>query len=391
MSDMSGQGDAAGQAGGGPGQGQGGWSVPGDPQPGYGPLPQFGQAYPQQPVPQQQFPQQPWPQQPYGGQPFYGQQPGQPPIQDQPPYDRPPYGQPPYGQSQPQWGAAPGRVKGGGASSRRTAILASVAGVVVLAVIAAAVLVLGHSGGGSAVADSGTVSPSALAASASTAAGVPAASSTSAAGGALSTCSPAQSISDERVGYQPCGTAARDVGVPTFDSVAAHKKYTVTIKTSRGTIVFTANGDAAPYTVYSFVYLVQKAYFDNTPCHRLTTASIYVLQCGDPSGSGSGGPGYQFQDEDLASLGSTGSDGAVTYHAGVVAMANDGPGTDGSQFFLVYKDSPIPPQYTPFGTITQGMSVLTQTAAAGADDSFGAGDGAPKESVQVESVTVAAL
>jgi len=259
----------------------------------------------------------------------------------------------------------------------------------VTAVIAVALLVAVRSGGGSIDEGSGTVSPAAVAPSASSAAGVPAASTS--AGAALSSCSPAQSISDEPVGYQPCGTAVRDVGVPTFDSAAAHKKYTATIKTNRGTIVFTADGSAAPYTVYSFVYLVQKAYFNDTPCHRLTTASIYVLQCGDPSGSGEGGPGYQFQDENLASLGPAGSDGAATYHAGVVAMANDGPDTNGSQFFFVYKDSPIPPDFTPFGTVTQGMSVLTQIAAAGTDDSFSAGDGAPKESVQVQSVTVTAL
>lgn len=159
-------------------------------------------------------------------------------------------------------------------------------------------------------------------------------------------------------------------------------------KTNRGDIEFTADGKAAPYTVYSFVYLVNKQYFTTTPCHRLTTAGIYVLQCGDPSGTGSGGPGYQFQDENLASLGTPDATGAVTYKAGTVAMANAGPGTNGSQFFLVYKDSPIPPAYTPFGTITEGLDVLQQIAQAGTDDSNSAGDGVPKESVQIESVTV---
>jgi peptidyl-prolyl cis-trans isomerase B (cyclophilin B) len=204
----------------------------------------------------------------------------------------------------------------------------------------------------------------------------------------LPSCDPAASTSDETVGYRPCGTAARDVGVPTYDTVAAHRTYTVTIKTNHGDIVFTANGSAAPYTVYSFVYLVQKQYFDNTPCHRLVTAGIFVLQCGDPSGTGSGGPGYAFQDENLASLGTVGSGGTVTYKAGTVAMANAGPDTNGSQFFLVYKDSPISRAYTPFGTITQGLGVIQQIAAAGSDNTNGSGDGAPLDSVKIESVTV---
>ncbi|WP_084316785.1 peptidylprolyl isomerase [Actinospica robiniae] len=201
-------------------------------------------------------------------------------------------------------------------------------------------------------------------------------------------CVAAASITAEPTGYEACGTAARNVGIPDYDAAAAKRAYTITIKTNRGDIEFTADGKAAPYTVYSFVYLVNKQYFTTTPCHRLTTAGIYVLQCGDPSGTGSGGPGYQFQDENLASLGTPDATGAVTYKAGTVAMANAGPGTNGSQFFLVYKDSPIPPAYTPFGTITEGLDVLQQIAQAGTDDSNSAGDGVPKESVQIESVTV---
>ena len=104
-----------------------------------------------------------------------------------------------------------------------------------------------------------------------------------------------------------------------------------------------------------------------------------MLQCGDPSGTGSGGPGYQFQDENLT---------GATYPAGTIAMANAGPGTNGSQFFICFKDSPLPASYTPWGKITSGMDVVTKIAAAGEDDSNGAGDGKPKQTVTIKSVTI---
>lgn len=108
-------------------------------------------------------------------------------------------------------------------------------------------------------------------------------------------------------------------GVPHYDAAVAKKAYTVTIKTNHGDIDFTADGAAAPYTVYSFVHLVKKQYYTDTPCHRLTSEEIYVLQCGDPGGTGTGGPGYEFQDENLASLGTPNSAGLVTYKTGTVA------------------------------------------------------------------------
>jgi peptidyl-prolyl cis-trans isomerase B (cyclophilin B) len=105
-----------------------------------------------------------------------------------------------------------------------------------------------------------------------------------------------------------------------------------------------------------------------------------VLQCGDPTGTGSGGPGYAYGTENLK---------GATYLAGTVAMANSGTAdSNGSQFFLVYKDTPLPPNYTPFGTITSGLSVLQAIAAKGDDNSNPAGGGHPNESVQIESVTI---
>src|SRR6202020_1460505 len=107
--------------------------------------------------------------------------------------------------------------------------------------------------------------------------------------------------------------------------------YRATIHTNRGNIVINLRNSKAPCTVNSFVYLAARNYFSNTPCHRLTTSGIYVLQCGDPTGTGEGGPGYKFKDEDLT---------GAKYTAGTVAMANTGAAdSNGSQFFFVYKNS----------------------------------------------------
>ncbi|WUT87383.1 peptidylprolyl isomerase [Streptomyces melanogenes] len=154
-------------------------------------------------------------------------------------------------------------------------------------------------------------------------------------------------------------------------------KYTATLETNCGAISIALDAKAAPHTVNSFVFLAGQQYFDHTKCHRLTTEGVFVLQCGDPKGDGTGGPGYTFPDENLE---------GATYPAGTVAMANSGPNTNGSQFFLVYKDSPLPPNYTPFGQITQGTDVLQTIAAAGTKD--GSGDGAPAADATLDGVTV---
>ncbi|MEV6008467.1 peptidylprolyl isomerase [Streptomyces sp. NPDC051976] len=165
-------------------------------------------------------------------------------------------------------------------------------------------------------------------------------------------------------------------------------KYTFTLQTTCGAIPIALDAAKAPETVNSFNFLAGKGFFDHTKCHRLTTAGIYVLQCGDPTGQGNGGPGYTIADENLTSLGKAGAQGTVTYPAGTVAMANTGqPHTGGSQFFLVYKDSPLAPSYTPFGTISpDGLKVLTKIAGAG--ESSGQGDGAPNATVVINKATV---
>ena len=172
--------------------------------------------------------------------------------------------------------------------------------------------------------------------------------------------------------------ASRKVGLPPAkpDSKAT---YQATINTNRGAIVIDLLNSKATCTVNSFVYLASKGFFNNTHCHRLTTSGIYVLQCGDPTGTGSGGPGYDFADENLA---------GAKYTTATVAMANAGPGTNGSQFFLVYKNSTLSPAYTPFGEIVTGLNIIQQVAKAGSDDANGTGDGHPKEKVDIQSVTI---
>jgi peptidyl-prolyl cis-trans isomerase B (cyclophilin B) len=159
--------------------------------------------------------------------------------------------------------------------------------------------------------------------------------------------------------------------------------------TNQGNIGLQLDNAKSPCTVNSFASLAQQGFFNDTPCHRLTTSEgLAVLQCGDPTGQGSGGPGYQFDNEyptnqfqpDDPKLGQP-----VVYPRGTLAMANAGPGTNGSQFFLVYKDSQLPPNYTVFGTIDEtGLATLDKIAAAGTAD--GSQDGKPKDDVQVKSI-----
>jgi peptidyl-prolyl cis-trans isomerase B (cyclophilin B) len=158
----------------------------------------------------------------------------------------------------------------------------------------------------------------------------------------------------------------------------------VTLVTNRGLIPMLLNRAQAPCTVQSFVHLLRSRFYDNTICHRLTTyPTLSVLQCGDPSGTGEGGPGYQFGDELPTNLPPAPTDptGARRVYArGVLAMANAGPDTNGSQFFLVYKDSALRPDYTIYGQILPlGLRTLDKIAAGGVapDDPGAPLDGAP--------------
>jgi len=163
----------------------------------------------------------------------------------------------------------------------------------------------------------------------------------------------------------------------------------VSMSTNQGNLGLNLDNAKAPCTVNSFASLAQKGFFDNTPCHRLTTSEgLSVLQCGDPTGSGTGGPGYQFANEyptDQYPANDPALQQPVVYPRGTLAMANAGPGTNGSQFFLVYKDSTLPPNYTAFGTIdATGLATLDKIAAAGV--AGGRQDGKPANDVLVKSV-----
>ncbi|MGW6457918.1 peptidylprolyl isomerase [Streptomyces sp. NPDC055078] len=172
-------------------------------------------------------------------------------------------------------------------------------------------------------------------------------------------------------------------------SIDKKAKYTMALTTDRGTVKIAMDAAKTPRTVNSFNALAGKGFFDGTKCHRLTTEGIFVLQCGDPKGDGTGGPGYEIPDENLTALGKPGADGAVTFPAGSVAMANTGqPNTGGSQFFLVYKDTKLPPSYTPFGKMdAAGLKAVQDVAKAGVTG--GAKDGPPKQAVTVQKAVVA--
>lgn len=162
--------------------------------------------------------------------------------------------------------------------------------------------------------------------------------------------------------------------------ITESNKASITFTTNQGDFVIETSPSLAPLTVNAIAALAQKNYFDKTICHRLTTEGIYVLQCGDPTGTGTGGPGFNIPDENLPQPIEN------NYPAGTVAMANAGPGTSGSQFFLVYQDTTLGPDYTIWGSITSGFDILQTIARAGVVD--GGTDGAPVSSVTIESTKV---
>jgi peptidyl-prolyl cis-trans isomerase B (cyclophilin B) len=191
-----------------------------------------------------------------------------------------------------------------------------------------------------------------------------------------------------------CTYTSTGGGKPSLPSATPdyNATYTATVNTNLGKIGINLLNSKATCTVNSFVHLASSNFFNNTQCWRLSTSdSIYMLQCGDPTASakqalscssttlGGGGPGYQFADENLT---------GATYSAGTVAMANGGANTNGSQFFLVYKNTSLPASYTPFGKITSGLDILQNVAKAGTSCTVSVGGGVPKEKVIINSVTI---
>ncbi|SBT38244.1 peptidylprolyl isomerase [Micromonospora auratinigra] len=197
--------------------------------------------------------------------------------------------------------------------------------------------------------------------------------------------------------YNPVPQQARskqikDVGVPP-NQQAAKGTQTMTIDTNLGPITAKIDRSKVPCTAGSFTFLASKGFFDNTKCHRLVTEGIKVLQCGDPSvtgkgwraSDGTGGPGYNLAEENLP------TDKRPPYPDGVIAMANSGQqGSTGSQFFIVYGDSSLDPNYTVLGTVTGGMDLVKQVAAAGDDGAFAkqAGGGHPKKEIVISKLSM---
>ena len=170
-----------------------------------------------------------------------------------------------------------------------------------------------------------------------------------------------------------------DTGTPPeAEAVEAEGTVEVAMQTDRGDLGLTLDRSIAPCAVESFTFLAGQDYFDDTPCHRLTTGEgLQVLQCGDPTGTGMGGPSYRFAEEVTPE---------TAYPRGTVAMAKSAaPGSTGSQFFLVYGDSQLPPEYTVVGTVDEaGLQVLDAIAEAGVEG--GTQDGAPAEAVTIEEL-----
>jgi peptidyl-prolyl cis-trans isomerase B (cyclophilin B) len=174
----------------------------------------------------------------------------------------------------------------------------------------------------------------------------------------------------------------KDVGKPPT-SVPRAGRATMTLTTNLGTVEIAMDAKLTPCTVASFAYLAGKKFFDGAACHRLTTAGLFVLQCGDPSGTSTGGPAYQYAEENLATR--------AGYLRGSVAVARtQEPGTSGSQFFINYADNPtLPADYTPFGTVTKGMDIIDKVAAGGVTPGAnGADDGTPKIRIVLQQVSV---
>jgi peptidyl-prolyl cis-trans isomerase B (cyclophilin B) len=164
------------------------------------------------------------------------------------------------------------------------------------------------------------------------------------------------------------------------DRVLKRMPRTFTFVTNCGNIVVTTVGAKAPITLTQLSTLARGGYFNNSLCHRLTTQGLYVLQCGDPTATGGGGPNFTYRDENLP------AEGLNNYPAGTVAMANSGPGTNGSQFFLVFADTTLGANYTIWGTVTQGLDIVKAIAKAGVRG--GGADGAPSQQIEIKRVTV---
>lgn len=179
--------------------------------------------------------------------------------------------------------------------------------------------------------------------------------------------------------YTVTSSPAKPVDPPNGKEVPATGTVSVVLTMTEGKVTITMDRAKTPCTVASFLSLGQQKYYDGTKCHRLSDKGLFMLQCGDPTGTGRGTPGYSFADETYPT---------DTFPAGTVAMANSGANTNGGQFFLVYQDSQLPPRYTVFGKLDQAsIGVIARMAAEGQDGSYPDGTGRPNNTAEITSVT----
>lgn len=177
-----------------------------------------------------------------------------------------------------------------------------------------------------------------------------------------------------------------EAGLPNGDGVQSQGTEKVTLTMNGQKVGLELENGVSPCTTNSFKHLVQKKFYDSTKCHRsVKSDSMTILQCGDPEASGAGGPGYSFADEyPLNGVDKDKAQQPVNYKRGTLAMANSGPNTNGSQFFLVTGDTTLPPSYNIFGTIDKaGLKVLDKLMEKAPE-----GDAAPTEDINIESAVL---
>ncbi|MFA5866810.1 MAG: peptidylprolyl isomerase [Actinomycetota bacterium] len=183
--------------------------------------------------------------------------------------------------------------------------------------------------------------------------------------------------SDNKTSTTAGGTAGKEKTLekPTMQ-IDVNKKYSALMKTSEGDITIELNAGDAPNTVNNFVYLARNKFYDGTIFHRAIKG--FMIQGGDPEGTGMGGPGYRFDDEPF-----TGE-----YNKGTIAMANSGANTNGSQFFIMHADYPLPKNYVIFGKVTAGLDIVDKIAEAPTQPGPSGEMSQPVNPVKVDSVTI---
>lgn len=169
--------------------------------------------------------------------------------------------------------------------------------------------------------------------------------------------------------------APKQYSAPPAMEIDQSKSYTAVIETSQGTMQAELFDDDVPLTVNNFVFLARQGFYDGVTFHRVI--KDFMIQTGDPTGTGTGSPGYRFNDEPVTRQ----------YERGTLAMANSGPNTNGSQFFIVHKDYPLPPNYTIFGKVTDGLDTLDAIATTPTGPGRGGSD-TPKAEITIESITI---